>query len=113
MTERAQVLFLQILGSIVVFGVVLLSAMLSTKYPIPATLVSALVTGLCAKLFATPIAAVTVDHAGRLPPQVAAAVAQRAIASLPPAQRVQLEAAEVVLTNFSHPPPPPRSDPCP
>jgi len=98
-------MFLQIMGAIVVFGVVLLSAMLSSQYPIPATLVSAVVTGLCAKLFGQPLARVTVEHAGHLPPPLAAEVARRAIASLPPAQRVQLEAAQVVLTGLSHPPP--------
>jgi hypothetical protein len=106
MTERAQVLMLQIVGALVVFGVVVVAAILAPRYPIPATLVSTLVTGLIAKLFGQPVAAVTIEAAGHLEPEQAAQVAQRAIASLPPDARQQLQPATVVLTGLSSKPPP-------
>jgi hypothetical protein len=106
-TERAQVLFLQIVGTLVAFGVVAMSCILAAHYPVPATLVAALVSGLMAKLFGQPIGMVAVQQAGELPPQLAAMVARRAIDSLPPKQvSPELHAASVVLLGLSQPPPP-------
>lgn len=106
MTERTQMLMLQIVGGLVAFGVVACSAILSTRYPMPATLVSSIVTGLLAKLLAAPLPQVTVQQAGRLRPPLAAAAALRAIDSLPPEHRSELKQAEVVLTGLSYPPKP-------
>ena len=104
MTERTQMMFLQIVGGLVAFGVVAISAIMSTRYPMPATLVSSIVTGLLAKLLAAPLPQITVQQAGRLRPPLAAAAALRAIDSLPPQQRRELKQAEVVLTGLSYPP---------
>jgi hypothetical protein len=108
MTERVQVLALQIVGTVVAGCIIAGSAYLATKgYPVPAVLVSSLVSALIAKLFGVPLQAVTLNAVSKMPPPMAAAVAMRAIDSLPPAQREQLSDVAVVLKNVSNPPPPP------
>lgn len=108
--ERAQVLFLQIVGALVVLGVIVVAAVLGRDYPVPAALVSCLVSALIGKWIGTPIPSVTLARVGDLPPHMAAAVAARAIESLPPQQRNRLQAARVVLEGLSMPPPPPSAE---
>jgi uncharacterized membrane protein len=113
MTERVQILLLQIVGGVVVAGIMAGAAWASMKgYPIQASVIGSLVSALIGKLFGQPIAAVTLNHVSKLPPPMAAEAARRAIASLPPQTvsgdaRSQLEQASVVLTGISTPPPPP------
>lgn len=111
MTERAQLLLLQILGTAVAAGIAAGCAVLASKgYAVPAVLVSSVVSALMAKLFGQPLQAVTLQAVSNMPPPMAAAVAKRAIDSLPPDQRGQLEAAGVVLQGLSEPPLPPNAD---
>jgi hypothetical protein len=107
MTERVQLLMLQIVGTGVAAAIVCGAAYLATKgYPIPAVLVSSLVSALVAKLFGKPLDAVTLNAVSNMPPPMAAAVAMRAIDSLPPQHREQLADVAVVLRKLSEPPPP-------
>lgn len=107
MSERSQVLMLQIVGFLAVCGVVVLCAVLGAKgYPIPAALIASLVSGLIGTLFGQPLAKVTLAAVSNMPPPMAAEVAKRAIASLPPDARTQLAHANVVLTGLTDPPPP-------
>lgn len=108
MTEKTQLLALQIVGAAVAAGIIAAAAWAAVNgYPIPATIVSSLVSALIAKLFGQPIAAVTLGHVSKLPPPMAAEAARRAIASLPPDARAELSQASVVLTGLSSAPPPP------
>jgi hypothetical protein len=108
MTERTQLLLLQIVGAAVAVGIAIGAAVLASQgYAVPAVLVSSVVSALMAKLFGEPLQAVTLRQVSNMPPPMAAAVAKRAIDSLPPEQRDQLSAAGVVLQGLSEPPPPP------
>jgi peptidoglycan/LPS O-acetylase OafA/YrhL len=108
MTEKVQVLMLQIVGTIVAGGIVLGAAFMASKgYAVPAVVVSSLVSALTAKLFGEPLQAVTLNQVSKMEPPMAAAVAMRAIDSLPPQHREQLGAVQVVLKGLSEPPPPP------
>jgi len=102
-------MFLQILAALVVLGVVLATAALSITYPVQASIAGSLASALIAKWFGRPLTRVMLDHVASLPPPLAAEVARRAIESLPPEARKQLEPASVVLTGLTDPPP--RGDP--
>ena len=109
MTERAQVLFLQIVGTLVLAGVLLVTATLVRDYPVPVALIGSLVSALIGKLFGESLPKIAFGQVDKLlssaPPPLAAAVAKRAIESLPPSP--QLDRIQVVLTGYtSHPPPP-------
>lgn len=108
MTERSQLLLLQIIGALVAVGIAIGASVLASEgYAVPAVLVSSVVSALMAKLFGEPLQAVTLRQVSNMPPPMAAAVAKRAIDSLPPEQRERLEAAGIVLQGISEPPPPP------
>lgn len=118
MTERTQILLLQILGTLVIALIIIGVAVLAVDgFPIPATLLGVLASGLSAlfgKLFGQPLPQVTLNHVSKLPPPMAAEAARRAIMSLPPDQvggwepNMRLEQAAVVLQGISsYPPPPP------
>lgn len=105
--EQAFMMFLQIVAFCAIAAVIIVSAALAYKgYPIPAALVSSLVSAGIGKLFGEPLRSITLHQVGSLPPPLAAEVAKRAIASLPPEARAKLEPARVVLTGLTDPPPP-------
>jgi hypothetical protein len=107
MTERVQIVLLQIVGGLAVAGIGVGAAWIGMQgYPEIAGLLGPVMGALIGTLFGTPIAAVTLNQVSKMPPPMAAEVARRAIASLPPDTRHQLQAATVVLTGISDRPPP-------
>lgn len=109
MTERNQLLLLQIVGTAVAVAIAAGAAYMASKgYVIPAVIVSNAVTGLLAKLFGSPLHAVTLQQVSNMPVEKAAEVATRAIESLPPVYREQISmtGAAVVLKGISSRPPP-------
>lgn len=104
MSERAQVLSLQIVGFVAVVGAIALAAWLGREYPVPMSMLSSLISLFVGKLFGESLPLVTLQQVQHMPPAVAAAVARRAIESLPPTARAQLTGAAVVLTGLSMPP---------
>jgi hypothetical protein len=109
MTEKVQILLLQVLGGVAIALIAAGAAWMSAKgYAVPASIAASVASALVGKLFGQPLAAFTLNHVSKLPPPMAAEAARRAIASLPPDARAQLEQASVVLTGMSsYPPPPP------
>lgn len=103
-------MFMQIVAALVVLAVVLCTAWLSRIYPVQASIAGTLASALIAKWFGRPLTRVMLEHVASLPPPLAAEVARRAIESLPPEARKQLEPAQVVLTGLTDPPPPGPSD---
>lgn len=107
MSERVQVMMLQIVGFALIAGVVVLAAVLAKKgYAIPSALIAAIVSGAVGKLFGEPLAIVTLNSIPKLPPPLAASIAKRAIDSLPPNARSQLGGATVILEGLTSRPPP-------
>lgn len=108
MTERVQILMLQIVGGLAVAGIGAGAAWLAMQgYPEIAGVLGTTAGALVGKLFGAPIDAVTLSRVSKMPPPMAAEVARRAIASLPPDTRTQLEGACVVLSRVSDRPPAP------
>lgn len=106
-SERAQLMYVQIVAFLTIAGVIVLAALLAHfGYAIPSALVGSLVSGAVGKWFGKPLWSITLHQVGELPPPLAAQVAKRAIASLPPNARAELAGAELVLEGLSDPPPP-------
>jgi hypothetical protein len=104
-SERAEIWFLQIVAAFAVVLVIVLAAALSVHHPIPASIAGSLASALIAKWFGRPLTRVMLDQVTSLPPPLAAEVARRAIDSLPPAARLHLHDAQIVLSGLTEPPP--------
>lgn len=109
MSERAQLMFLQIVAFAVIVAAIVVGAVLASKgYAIPSALIASIVSALVGKFFGEPLWSVTLRQVDHLPPPLAATLAKRAIESLPPNARAQLERANIILEGLTEPPPPPK-----
>lgn len=106
-TERVQVMFLQIVAFALIVVVIVVAAVLASNgYALPSALIASIVSALVGKFFGEPLWSVTLHQIDQLPPPLAATVAKRAIGSLPPTTRAQLERANLILEGLTDPPPP-------
>ena len=84
MSERTQLLLVQIFGSVAVAGIAFVAYLIAGKQPALAIALTTLVSGLVGKLIGLPLNFVTVRAVSLLPPKAADEVVKRLTNRPPP-----------------------------